>query len=133
MLGNIRESDGTIRHRDLRVISAAGVFTLSLRSDGWGLRDCCYVVDNLPLSAAGDQAPEVHFGGPLTILTSLERRGRAVALVAQVGTVGVGKGVFACLSASIAQQVLARPVAELQFPTRDGGARRVLLELGFDC
>jgi hypothetical protein len=132
-LGNIGESNGTTCYRDLRAYSAAGVFALSLRGEGWGLLDCCYAVDNLPLSATREQAPVVHFGGPLTIRTSLERRGCAVALVAQVGTAGIGEGVFACLSASIAHEVPARPVAELQFPKKGGGSHRVLLELGFDC
>jgi hypothetical protein len=133
LIGDIDWPGDPPGHRELRFIVAGDVSTLTLRNDDWGLQDCRYVVDDVALSTAREHAPVVRFGGPLTFLTSLERRGSNVVLVAQVGAAGGGHGMFACISASLAQQISARPLATLHFPKRGGCRWPETLELGFDC
>ncbi len=119
-------------YRDLRIISTADFLSMSMRCEAWELRDCRQNVDELPTSIDPRQAPEIDFHGPLKLKTSLEPHGRDVALVVQVGTQS-RYGAFACVSACLARQMLARPIADLHFPTKDGGKRSILLDLGWDC
>jgi hypothetical protein len=132
LIGDVCELDGATRHRELRLIQTMYLVVLTLRSDGWGLKDIVWLVDEIQFARDLDQAPVVHFNGPLAIMSSLVVRGPATTLFARVGSMGVGKGTFACITPSIAAQVFARPVAELEFQGR-GDSQRQRVELGFDC
>jgi hypothetical protein len=132
VLSDICETDGTI-HRDFRLIQTRDQVVLTLHSDAYGLRNIAWLIDEIQLAHSPDQAPLVHFHGPLVVAPTIVVRGPTTTLFAHVGSMGSGKGTFASITPSIAAQVLARPVADLEFVGRAGGRRQERMELAFDC
>jgi hypothetical protein len=132
LLSDICETDGTI-HRDLRFIQTRDQVVLTLHSDAYGLRNIAWLVDEIQLASAPDQPPLVHFHGPLVVVPAIVVRGATTTLFAHVGSKGSGKGTFASITPSIAAQVLARPVANVEFVGYGGPRRQERMELAFDC
>jgi hypothetical protein len=131
-IGDVVESPN-LTHRELRLMLRTDTATLTMRSEGWGLRDVLYVVDNVAFAGSPSESPLVHLNGPLMIETAL-REGRAPAeITARIGTAGLGAGSFASITTSVAEQILARPVAEVAFQTTDGDWHREELLLAYDC
>ena len=84
-------------------------------------------------------APVIHFNGPLTIVPRYEsqvlaRGGSGHKLRAGIGTPGLGKGTFAFLSPDAVPADI-HPVAEVEFPAASADARpiRARFVLGHRC
>jgi len=70
-------------------------------------------------------APIIHFGGPLSLAAdepyTLQRGDKPTEFYTFLGTPGLGKGTFACISyENVGKDV--HPVAEFTFPAKGGGA-----------
>src|SRR5262249_40676802 len=124
VIGDVRDSAGNARLRDLRLIVTPDLTALSACGDGWGMRDVSFLVENPRCAEQPSDAPAVFFTGPLTIRPTLSWRGGAWTVMAQVGTPGVGEGAFACITSTVARHVLARPVATVELPREGGGFHR---------
>jgi hypothetical protein len=101
-----------------------GTMRLSLQTEG----QTRYYVgfdDDDPFRFADrpQDAPVVHFGGPLTARLYGEpltfRPGRTSPLDLAIGTPGLGKGSFAALQTCTILSCQVAPVAEIEFPPRD--------------
>jgi hypothetical protein len=80
-----------------------------------------------------DNAPVVHFNGPLMIHSSLREGDGPIQVMAQIGVAGHGEGSFASITHSVAEQVAARPVTGIVFRGNDGTSKREHVQLNYDC
>lgn len=87
----------------------------------------------LEFGQRAEQAPVVHFDGPLTLelaipcgdrTSELVRDGKPHELVASLGTLGLGKGSFAFITSGS----VPGPLAEIEFPHRTAGQKPILLK-----
>jgi hypothetical protein len=84
-----------------------------------------------------EDAPIVHFGGPLQMALRIEqslRRGTRDSIMTMIGTPGLGGGTFAALDyPRVPQRV--HPVAEVEFPPAPGQSSptRVTVPLDYRC
>ncbi len=75
--------------------------------------------DSFRFAARPQDAPIVHFGGPLQMSLRIEqslRRGRRASLMTMIGTPGRGDGTFAALDYPMVPSGV-NPVAEIEFPS----------------
>jgi hypothetical protein len=120
------------RHREMKLVLATDLTLLTLRGEGWGLLDLCYVVVNLKFADRVEESPIVHFAGPLVMHAAIGKIDGVMKVIAEVGTAGLGDGSFASISHSIAEQVLPAPVAEVAFTASDGSPQFQRILLGYD-
>jgi RNA polymerase sigma factor (sigma-70 family) len=85
-------------------------------------------LNRLTFSDRPQDAPVVHFGGPLTLDVrggGKFRRGEDSEKVSfQLGTPGLGPGTFALMSLNLVPEDV-RPVVEIRFPAKEGGQKEV--------
>jgi hypothetical protein len=91
---------------------------------------------NFSFAARPQDAPVIHFNGPLTMATRFEdqvlRRGeKGHELRTAIGTPGVGKGTFALLSTDAVPADI-HPVAEVEFPAASAGAKPIRAKFTLD-
>src|SRR5262249_12844346 len=83
--------------------------------------------ENLEFAERPQDAPIVHFAGPLTmdLAKSALIQGEMVRLVPRIGTTGLGKGTFARVAVDCFYPALAgkTPRAGLEFPSNNGPIR----------
>jgi hypothetical protein len=137
-VGAIVEPDGA-RHTGLRVRRMGDRLRVTLLLRG---RSRLYVgydtADPLRFAARPEEAPVIHLGGPLSI-RFYERppdlaTGQSSLVNVAVGTPGLGRGSFAAVRCSTLIDRDAAPVAEFEFPRRDGepGPIRIRVIVGED-
>ncbi len=144
--GEIIERDGKTRHTDLTIevgeyLGRLRTCKVSLKVEGTEERTARDHL--LRFSERPEDAPLVHFNGPLAMHLSMEAsaihvpvnyqggewdppyrevkhlvRGQEMELYAEVGTPGVGAGTFLPISAGLPPKD-AHPAAELEFPHQD--------------
>jgi len=84
---------------------------------------------NFTFAARPQDAPVIHFNGPLTMATRfdeqvLKRGSEGTELRTAIGTPGLGKGTFAFLSTD-AVPANVHPVAEIEFPAASENAKPI--------
>jgi hypothetical protein len=122
--GEIVEPDGKTRHTNLRMmLRREGNFVLQLEVEG----KCLHYVgsddeDRLRFADSPQDAPIVHFGGPLTFRlyegAPTWFPGLNTELNVSLGTPGLGKGSFAIRSCCTLPKGVY-PVADIEFPARN--------------
>jgi hypothetical protein len=130
-LGDVEERGGVDRHRRLRLIVAGELVLLTLQNDGWGLKDLTWSVEDIRFARSPDQAPIVRLNRRLAIRQSLVTRGQIHTLLARVGT--ADGGVVAWVTPSIAEQIPARPMADVEWLEDRRCRQRHRFEMSFDC
>ena len=164
-VGDIQDRDGKTRHTNLTVRVSSYIqryrpVSLSVKVNG--RNDHFAGGPLLEFADRPQDAPVVHFGGPLTLRVAMESgvlhvpidygekpdlkwsdkypptyeqkslaRGEPRELVAQIGTLGLGRGTFAALSAGLPPADL-HPVAEIEFPLVDPAVKKVRLTARLD-
>ena len=131
LIGDVGEADSPIKHRKLTLIVTNDLATLTLRSDGRGMKDFRYITTNLTFAVTAQDAPVVHFNGPLQIRVFLTEEGPPYML-AEIGTEGIGDGSFASISKSVSEQISTRPVADILLGTKDGSTKRQQVVLVYE-
>ncbi len=137
-VGEILDSDGKTVHRDIQVLQLPGhegTATFVVGKIAGTHVQAAGAAENETLRFANraSDAPIVHFGGPLRMGLStkfskrkiLERNGE---IAAHIGTPGLGEGTFAVVVHDTIPAT-AHPVAEVEFPSTDGGERRAKITL----
>jgi hypothetical protein len=101
-IGEIVEADGRTRHSDLRIRFKSGSWHLSLRTADGLHQEVGNEIGRLRFADRAQDAPIVHFAGPLTFLLpeAREKRLEFVAseeahFIALLGTLGLGEGAAA--------------------------------------
>jgi hypothetical protein len=105
---------------------------LTMTSNGWGLKDLSYLVVNLSFGRTLEDAPVVHFDGPLMIQACLSDDDGPAYILVDIGTPGIGEGSFAAITYGLAGQVQARPVVEIAYPGKDGTIKEESVVLSYD-
>jgi hypothetical protein len=127
-VGDIVERDGKTLHTGLEV-KVRPTIRLSIALRGKRLQ---YTDGNLKFAGRPQDAPIVHFNGPLTMRLGHSRlelpRGEQVIpkLMADIGTPGLGPETFAPISKEEIP-FTSEPVAEVEFADRDGGAKPIIV------
>ena len=165
-VGDIVDRDGKTRHTGLTVrvgsyIQRYRPVSLSVKTDG--RNDQFAGGPLLSFADRPEDAPVIHFGGPLTLRVAMESgvlhvpidygdkpdlkwsdkypptyeqkslvRGESRELVAQIGTLGLGRGTFATLSAGLPPADV-HPFAEIEVPGPDGKPVRLTTRLDSRC
>jgi hypothetical protein len=138
LAGEVLDTDGKTKHTNLSVrqltlangkaghtfVSAtvAGKHTYSVAMD---------LLLGQQFAARPDDAPVLHFGGPLRMelaFPECEELVRGEEIYAMVGTPGLGKGTFASLMHETVPADV-HPVAEFEFPNRKPGGPVVKLKV----
>ncbi len=132
--GDIVEPDGKTKHTKLVVRTRdTGVrVNLKVRDRGWQYAGWD---EDDPLRFAGrpQDAPVVHFDGPLTMKlygpTPRLVPGQTEEVNASVGTPGLGKGTFAAIQCCTVLDCKVAPVAEFEFPSATPGGTPVTVRV----
>jgi hypothetical protein len=123
-IGDVWEEGGKIRHTNLRYVPWGDVNTLSVRVGGKEQIAGHDHRGQLEFAADPEDAPVVHFNGPLALDLWYEQRplwhNRRVNITAVVGTHGLGKGTFALFQCN-AYPPNAWPTAVIEYPAKGGG------------
>jgi hypothetical protein len=130
-VGDITEADGKTKHTRLTVQFFSDPDSAMLSISVGGNRK--YYVDSVLVGNRPQDAPIVHFNGPLTLgpLNSffrVERGTKPSRLYFALGTAGLGKGTFAYTTSykpDIPEK--ARPLAEIAFPNKAPGAPPIIV------
>jgi hypothetical protein len=147
--GDLGAPDGQTRYTDLVIESyenpqnKAVYWTINVKGK-YPYRAFCDAQGDLVSAARPQDAPVIHFDGPLSIEpfdycmrkpTQLLRRQRPSELRACFGTPGLGKGTFAYLLPAEKDKVELQ--AEVEFPRRDGAEKAKPIKLNLtrdpDC
>jgi hypothetical protein len=110
-LGNVWEEGGLVCHTDLRYYHNSLYVSVSVKIEGKRQLAGRDRTGSLAFGVSAQDAPVVHFNGPLT---------RATDLTAVVGTHGVGPGTFAHFFCNDYPKD-AWPTAVIEYPAKDGG------------
>jgi hypothetical protein len=132
LIGDVNESATGLTHRELKLLFANDLLTVTAASDGHGLKNPGYIATNLKCASRPESAPIVHLGGPLTFLAALSEDEGPAYLLVEIGTEGLGEGAFSAITYSAAVQLTSRPIAEIAFQGTDGKARRERVVLTYD-
>jgi hypothetical protein len=140
--GDLVEPDGKTVHRGLYVhFYATDQIALKVRTHSGREYWLWYDVGGgaIAIAARPQDAPVVHFDGPLTLalVTSrgqtLIRGDKAVRLAFQLGTPGLGKNTFASINPEqAAGNAAIRPRADVEFPNKRPGGDAIRLTLTLD-
>jgi hypothetical protein len=123
-LGDVHDGAGKVRYRALRYFMNPQYPRLFVMIDGKRQQAGLDRRGKLAFAPSAKEAPVIHFDGPLTLDLFHEQEplmtGRNVDISAVVGTPGVGAGTFATLFVT-AYPRNAWPVADIEYPAKDGG------------
>src|SRR5262249_7013934 len=143
-IGNITDPHDKTKYTDLKVRLSDKKIEVAVQvpfgneqlsqSTGRG-----YGYQGLVFADRPEEAPIVHFGGPLTVMVdeppAVLVRGRICHVKrARIGTPGQGRGTFAMVDSVCGVAISSDPTAlvELQFTDAKGKKRRALEKLGYD-
>jgi hypothetical protein len=123
-LGDVWAEGGLVRYKNLRYVRSYPDARLAVEVGGKRQFAGWDRSGSLAFAASPEQAPVVHFDGPLTLDLYAEqeplRTGQWTELTAVVGTPGVGPGTFAHFLCD-AYPKGAWPTAVVEFPAQGGG------------
>lgn len=120
----ITEADGKTKHANLVLTMNEDRPIITVSIGGQHTQYAGYDLDKLQFGARPQDAPIVHFHGPLTMHLSRQKvfaAGKeAEDLYAELGTPGVGKGSFASISYQPVPAAV-HPQADIEWPVKSEG------------
>jgi hypothetical protein len=124
-LGDIADRHGRTKHTELALYSHQDISFVMVKVGGTARYFAGSNLEPLRFARRPQDAPIIHFGGPMTIHLSRkldwsEGQGQESELFAELGTPGLGKGTFAALYYE-AVPPDAHPVAEIEWPRTAAG------------
>ncbi len=138
--GDIAEADGRVKHTQLLLRfyddDQRGIWTsLQMSIEGKGLQAASMGEQSLRFAARPEDAPVVHFNGPLTVrLVTRTGAGAGEHFFAEIGTPGLGPGTYATIDPEhpglIPKDVF--PVAEMECPNRRPGGEPISAKIALN-
>lgn len=123
-IGTLVEPDGRTRHTSLVLERSREYFRITIDLHRLGTHYVGYDrADRLRFAGRPEEAPIVHFGGPLTMRFYRQPPrlvpGKRSRVNVSIGTPGLGSGTFAALQCRTVLDCKTAPLAEFEFPRRD--------------